>query len=130
MTTSTTAALNSPVPATAAIQSRGVIVLAYLGLLIAVSIYGFWRAFIPGDPLKLALAQLSFLLALFALTLTWKPVRALRAGFHPDVLRRRRVVHSLVREPGPNAAVAPWRQGDALADQRVRSRDRRRVVLG
>ncbi len=80
-TTSTTAALNSPVPATAATQSRGVMILAYAGLLIAVSIYGFWRAFIPGDPLKLALAQLSFLLALFALTLTWKPVRALRGFF-------------------------------------------------
>ncbi len=80
-TTSTTAALPSQVSASATTQARGVIVLAYIGLLIAVSIYGFWRAFIPGDPLKLALAQLSFLLALFALTLTWKPVRALRGFF-------------------------------------------------
>ncbi len=62
-------------------QSRSVMVLAYFGLLVAVSIYGFWRAFIPGDATQLTLAQLSFLLALFALTLTWKPARALRGFF-------------------------------------------------
>lgn len=80
-TTSATGTLSSKVPASATTQSRGVLILAYIGLVIGVSIYGFWRAFIPGDPMKLALAQLSFLLALLALTLTWKPVRALRGFF-------------------------------------------------
>ncbi len=60
---------------------RIVIASAYIGLLLAVSVYGFWRAFIPGDATKLALAQLSFLLALFALTLTWQAVRPLRGYF-------------------------------------------------
>jgi membrane protease YdiL (CAAX protease family) len=80
-TTSSTVVASSTKQATAAAQSRSVLVLAYIGMLIAVSIYGFWRAFVPGDATRLALAQLSFLLALFALTRTWKPVRALRGFF-------------------------------------------------
>jgi membrane protease YdiL (CAAX protease family) len=60
---------------------RIVFAFAYIGLLLSVSVYGFWRAFIPGDATKLALAQLSFLLALFALTVTWQAVRPLRGYF-------------------------------------------------
>jgi membrane protease YdiL (CAAX protease family) len=60
---------------------RIVMAFAYIGLLISVSIYGFWQAFMPGDATRLALAQLSFLLALFALSLTWRTIRPLRGFF-------------------------------------------------
>mgnify|MGYP000678174212 CR=1 FL=1 len=80
-TTTSSAASDSAAQGAIAAQSRSVLVLAYIGLLASVSIYGFWRAFIPGDPTQLALAQLSFLLALFALTFAWQPVRALRGFF-------------------------------------------------
>lgn len=81
MTTTASSTTVANAPATSTTRSRSVMILAYIGLLASVSIYGFWRAFIPGDATQLALAQLSFLLALCALTLTWKPVRALRGFF-------------------------------------------------
>lgn len=81
MTTTASSTIVVSVQTTSTTRSRSVIVLAYIGLVIATSIYGFWRAFVPGDATQLALAQLSFLLALFALTLTWKSIRALRGFF-------------------------------------------------
>ena len=80
-TTSRTVARPGTVQTSSATRARSVIGLAYIGLLMSVSIYGFWRAFIPGDVTQLALAQLSFLLALFALTVTWQAVRPLRGYF-------------------------------------------------
>ncbi len=65
----------------AASSRRLVIAFAYVGLLLSISVYGFWRAFIPGDTTKLLLAQSSFLLALFVLTFTWQTVRVLRGFF-------------------------------------------------
>ena len=60
---------------------RTVIAFAYICLLLSISVYGFWQAFIPGDMTKLLMAQSSFLLALFVLTFTWQPVRVLRGYF-------------------------------------------------
>ena len=64
------------------VSSRRIVTaFAYIGLLVSISVYGFWQAFIPGDTTKLLLAQSSFLLALFVLTFTWQAVRALRGFF-------------------------------------------------
>ncbi|NTU64095.1 MAG: hypothetical protein HGB05_12020 [Chloroflexi bacterium] len=68
-------------PASTVAPRRIAIVFAYLGILIAVPVYGFWRAFIPGDSTPLLLVQSGLLTALFALTFVWKTVRALR-GFY------------------------------------------------
>ena len=73
---------SSSIPqASTTVQSRSVIVLAYIGLLASLSIYGFWRAFIAVDTAGLIWGQLGALLALFGLTLVWKTVRALRGYF-------------------------------------------------
>ena len=77
----TTIASNSDVQAPPATQSRIVTIFAYLGILIAVPVFGFWRAFIPGDTTALLLVQSGLLAALFALTFAWKTVRALRGSF-------------------------------------------------
>jgi hypothetical protein len=60
---------------------RIVIVFAYLGILIAVPVFGFWRAFAPGDAITLLWVQSGLLVALFALTFVWRSVRALRGFF-------------------------------------------------
>jgi hypothetical protein len=68
--------------ATQAVTPRPtVLVFAYLGILIAVPVYGFLRAFIPGDTTPLSWMQAGLLMALFALTFVWKTVRPLRGFF-------------------------------------------------
>jgi membrane protease YdiL (CAAX protease family) len=77
----TTIASSSATQTSTTTQSRSIIVLAYIGLLASVSIYGFWRAFIAVDTTWLIWGQLGALLALFGLTFVWKSVRALRGYF-------------------------------------------------
>ena len=109
MTTSTSSlsAASGDVQTGPATQPRSVIVFAYLGLLISVSIFGFWRAFIPGDMTKLLLAQSSFLLALFTLTFTWRTVRALRGFFLIALVMSLlpTLVRSLVFDTAPGASL-------------------------
>ena len=76
-----TVASSSIPQASTVTQSRSVIILAYMGLLASVSIYGFWRAFIAVDTAWLVWGQLGALLALFGLTFVWKTARPLRAYF-------------------------------------------------
>ena len=61
--------------------SRTVTVFAYLGFLISIPVFGFWRAFLPGDTTSLLWVQSGILLALFALTFAWEAVRVLRGYF-------------------------------------------------
>jgi len=77
----TTIASSSIRQASTTTQSRSVIVLAYVGLLASVSIYGFWRAFIAVDTAWLIWGQLGALLALFGLGFVWKTARPLRGYF-------------------------------------------------
>lgn len=77
----TTVASSGDAQAPPATQSRIVTAFAYLGILIAVPIFGFWRAFVPGDTTLLLLAQSGILLAWLALTFVWKSVRTLRGFF-------------------------------------------------
>lgn len=77
----TTIASSNNVQAPPATQPRILIAFAYLGLLISVSVLGFWRAFIPGDATSLLLVQSGILLGLFGITFVWKIVQALRGYF-------------------------------------------------
>jgi len=73
---------SSSIPqASTTMQARSVIVLAYVGLLASLSIYGFWQGFIAVDTAWLIRGQLGALVALLGLTFVWKTVRALRGYF-------------------------------------------------
>jgi membrane protease YdiL (CAAX protease family) len=80
-TTSSTIASSNDVQAPPTTQPRIVTAFAYFGLLASISIYGFWRAFVPGDQMWLPWAQAGLLLALWLVTFVWKTVRPLRGYF-------------------------------------------------
>ena len=61
--------------------NRSIVTFAYLGLLIAIPISGFWRGLVSTDTTTLLLLQSGVLAILFALTFAWNAIRSLRGFF-------------------------------------------------
>jgi membrane protease YdiL (CAAX protease family) len=65
---------------TAKAYPTALVILAYVTMVLAAPVYGFWRAFIPVEPSRLLWLQAGVLLALWLLTFIWRTIRGLR-GF-------------------------------------------------